>query len=51
MAILLILLVLFLVVGGLGLAIKGLVWLAIIGGALFLITLIVGAVRRPWVKR
>ena len=46
MPLLVILLILFLVVGGIGIAIKGLVWLAIVGLALFVITGVVG-----WVKR
>lgn len=50
-ALLVILLIVFAVAGGLGFAIKGLVWLAIAGLALFVITAIVGVVRHRRLRR
>ena len=51
MALIILLLVLFVVLGGVGLVFKGLVWLAITAAVLFVITGVIGFVQRKNLTR
>lgn len=51
LALILVALIIFLVLGVLGFVIKGLVWLAIIGIVLFIATAAFGAVKRSALRR
>lgn len=51
LALLIVLLIVFAVVGGLGFVFKGLLWLAIVGIALFVVTGVVGFIRHRTLHR